>query len=475
MSLLEVEGLGISFGKVRAVSDVSFTVAPGETLGLVGASGSGKSVTALALMGLVKPAAGTIVGQGRRAIVFQNARRALNPTRTIGRQLADVLRTTVGVGELLTRVGLAPGRAGAYPFELSGGMCQRVMIALALATNPDLLIADEPTTGLDTTVQATILDLMADLARERGMATILITHDLALAAERCDRIAVLEGGRLVRIVAPAEIRTEPIAVPAAPLPGPPLVTVQGLAKSYPPLRAVDGVDFTIGRAEAVGLVGESGCGKSTLAAALARLIDPTVGRIEFAGQDIAAVPAWRAAKAPWRARLQMVVQDAADSLDPRATAAEAVAAPLRRLSGLSGAGLRARVAELFDQVHLPADLHDRLPHQLSGGQAARVGIARALGPRPNLLILDEPTASLDAALQAAMLRLLDNLRRDLGLAYLLISHDLDVVRHLCTRVMVMQAGRIVEAGPVAEVFARPRHPHTAALIAAMPQGRPRLR
>ncbi|MBN9526916.1 MAG: ABC transporter ATP-binding protein [Alphaproteobacteria bacterium] len=471
MTLAEVSGLGVSFGRIRAVDDVSFTVAAGEMLGLVGASGSGKSVTALALMGLVKPDRGTITGQGRRAIVFQNARRALNPTRTIGRQLADVLGSPVRVGDMLRRVGLSPDRADAYPFELSGGMCQRVMIALALATDPALLIADEPTTGLDTTVQATILDLIADLARERGMGTILITHDLALAAQRCDRIALLEGGRLVRIVLPGDLPPRPVASPQAAAPGSTLLRVDGLAKHYGKLRAVDGVDLVVREGEALGLVGESGCGKSTLAAMLARLIDPTAGRIEFAGEDIAAVPARRAAAAAWRGRLQMVVQDAGDSLDPRLTAAEAVAAPLRRLCRLSGAALHARVAELFDRVHLPRALHDRLPYQLSGGQQARVGIARALAPGPGFVILDEPTAALDAALQDAIMRLLDDLRRDLGVAYLLISHDLDVIRQLCGRVMVMQAGRIVEAGPVAEVFARPAHPHTAGLIAAIPQGR----
>ncbi|MGQ3030388.1 MAG: ABC transporter ATP-binding protein, partial [Ferrovibrionaceae bacterium] len=384
MTLAEVSGLGVSFGRVRAVDDVSFTVAAGETLGLVGASGSGKSVTALALMGLVKPDRGTITGQGRRAIVFQNARRALNPTRTIGRQLADVLGSPVRVGDMLRRVGLSPDRADAYPFELSGGMCQRVMIALALATDPALLIAD--------------------LARERGMGTILITHDLALAAQRCDRIALLEGGRLVRIVLPGDLPPRPVASPQAAAPGSTLLRVDGLAKHYGKLRAVDGVDLVVREAEALGLVGESGCGKSTLATMLARLIDPTAGRIEFAGEDIAAVPARRAAAAAWRGRLQMVVQDAGDSLDPRLTAAEAVAAPLRRLCRLSGAALHARVAELFDRVHLPRALHDRLPHQLSGGQQARVGIARALAPGPGLVILDEPTAALGAALLDAILR-----------------------------------------------------------------------
>ena len=505
MNLLDVAGLAVRFGPVDAVADVTFTLARGETLGLVGASGSGKSVTALAIMGLVVPAAGTVTLQGRPAMVFQNARRALNPTRSVGRQIADVLRRHQGLDrgaaraaaiDLLARVGLADParRAAAFPFELSGGMCQRVMIALALATRPALLIADEPTTGLDTTVQATILDLMAALARERGAGTILITHDLALAAERCDRIAVMDRGRIVEVATPAALFADAQATatrallaglpragmmpPRAPA-GPPLMVAQGIAKLYPVARrwfarpsflhAVDGVDLTLGQGGATGLVGESGCGKSTLAAVLARLIDPTAGRIDFAGHDIAAVPARRAPRAPWRPRLQMVVQDAVDSLDPRLTVAQAVAAPLRRLTGLSGREVQARVAEILDRVQLSPELHGRLPHQLSGGQQARVGIARALAPRPGLVILDEPTASLDAALQAAVLGLLDDLRRDLGLGYLLISHDLDVVRRLCDRVMVMYLGRIVEAGPTADIFARPRHPYTAGLIAAMPQ------
>ncbi|GGB28246.1 ABC transporter ATP-binding protein [Tistrella bauzanensis] len=257
---------------------------------------------------------------------------------------------------------------------------------------------------------------------------------------------------------------------------PPLLAVTGLVKTFsaggrPPqrLHAVDGVDFTLARGQALGLVGESGCGKSTLAAMLARLTDPDRGRILFDGVDLTAVPARRAAHAPWRRRIQMVFQDAGDSLDPRLTAIEAVARPLARLNGLKGAALTRAAAEALDRVYLPASLFGRLPHQLSGGQLARVGLARAIAPGPELLILDEPTSALDVSIQAVILRLIDDLRRELGLACLFVSHDLNVVRMMCGQVLVMYLGRVVEQGPADAVFDHPAHPYTAGLAAAIPR------
>ena len=408
-------------------------------------------------------------------MVFQNPRAALNPIRKVGDQIEDVLRqhvqqaTTNDRGEkaieALEAVKIARPRERyhAYPFELSGGMCQRVVIALALACRPQLLIADEPTTGLDVTTQKTVMDLIVELTRQRGKSTILITHDRGHAATYCDRVAVMEKGHVVESAPSRDIFTAPshaytrklmratprpgaslrdllpeddaTAAPAVPVApngkaGAPLLVVEKLVKEYPRkgmtggfkhifqrkpapepemFRAVDGISFAVNRGESVGLVGESGCGKSTTSTMVMRLIDKTDGVIMFDGEDIGAIPAKKFAKLPMRKRIQMVFQDPTDSLNPRFTAARAIADPILRLGEVKGGdAVRARCEALARQVGLPVELLDRFPHQLSGGQKARVGIARAIALNPDLVILDEPTAALDVSVQAVVL----NLRRN---------------------------------------------------------------
>jgi peptide/nickel transport system ATP-binding protein len=450
-------------------------------------------------------------------MIFQNPRAALNPIRKVGRQIEDVLLqhvqatpadATAKAVDMLRRVRInnPEERYHAYPFELSGGMCQRIVIALALACQPQLLIADEPTTGLDVTTQKAVMDLVVELTRERGMSTILITHDLGLAAAYCDRVVVMEKGRVVETAESATIFRAPAhpytrklmrATPrigvslrglldGAPAEGPPiavsdeaLLTVTSLAKEYPrktvrtgesPMfRAVDGISFDVKRGESVGLVGESGCGKSTTSAMVMRLIDHTDGTILFAGQDIGAIPARRFARLPLRKRIQMVFQDPTDSLNPRYTAARAIADPILRLGDVKGRdAVRRRCEELARQVGLPLELLDRFPHQLSGGQKARVGIARAIALNPELVILDEPTAALDVSVQAVVLNLLQDLKASLGMSYLFVSHDLNVVRLLCDRVIVMQGGRIVEQGSATSVLGNPQEAYTRELLAAIP-------
>ena len=414
-------------------------------------------------------------------------------------------------------------RYHAYPFELSGGMCQRVVIALALACRPQLLIADEPTTGLDVTTQKAVMDLVVELTRERGMSTILITHDLGLAAAYCDRVMVMEKGHVVEdaksgiifkirpyIYTRKLMRATPrpgaslrdllpeddLAEANKPAPTPKqragtdaLRVVEKLLKEYPrkglpaswarifgrkpPLetetfRAVDGISFSIARGESVGLVGEFGCGKSTTSMMMMRLLDKTSGMITFAGDDIGEIPARNFATLPFRKRIQMVFQDPTDSLNPRFTAARAIADPLLRLGGIAHGEVRARCEELAVQVGLPLNLLDRFPHQLSGGQKARVGIARAIALKPDLVILDEPTAALDVSVQAVVLNLLHDLKDCSGLSYLFVSHDLYVVRLLCDRVIVMQAGKIVEQGPTERVMVAPQASYTRDLLAAIP-------
>jgi peptide/nickel transport system ATP-binding protein len=562
--LLTVKDLTVEFatrrGKVQAVQQVNVTVAKRETLGIVGESGSGKSVTSYAVMRILdragRIAGGSIVFgsidvgmasesevrdlRGREiSMVFQNPRAALNPIRKVGKQIEDILLQHIQAApsdvraraiDMLRRVRIAnpEERYHAYPFELSGGMCQRVVIALALACRPQLLVADEPTTGLDVTTQKAVMELVVDLTRERGMSTILITHDLGLAAAYCDRVVVMEKGRVVETAPSRQIFATPQhpytrkLMKATPrlgiglrdllpeeeqrnslLPGPssssprlrgageasaPLLIVENLVKEYPrnamthslarlfgrkdeerPFRAVGGISFTVGRGESVGLVGESGCGKSTTSMMVMRLIDKTSGTIEFGGEDVGAIPAKAFATLPARKRIQMVFQDPTDSLNPRFTAARAIADPLIRLGNVKdAAALRARCEDLATQVGLPIELLDRFPHQLSGGQKARVGIARAIALRPELVVLDEPTAALDVSVQAVVLNLLQDLKASLGMSYLFVSHDLNVVRLLCDRVIVMRAGEIVEQGSSDEVLGAPQTDYTRELLAAIP-------
>ena len=554
--LLEVHELTVEFatrnGIVRAVEHVDLTLPKGSTLGIVGESGSGKSVTSYAVLRILDRAGRIARGsirfsgidlvhasetdmqdiRGREiSMIFQNPRAALNPIRSVGRQIEDVLlrhgQTTPAHARAaaiealrLVRIARPEERYGAYPFQLSGGMCQRIVIAIALACQPQLLIADEPTTGLDVTTQKAVMDLIAELTRERRMSTILITHDLGLAAAYCDHIMVMEKGRVVETATAHEVFSAPAhaytqrLMRATPRPGisvrdllpepgvapaprpepamlgvPPLLEVSALVKEYSaagsgaawlarlrgaappekPFSAVDGISFSLRAGENVGLVGESGCGKSTTSSMVMRLLDPTSGSIRLNGRDIGAVPAAAFAADPDRAKLQMVFQDATDSLNPRFTAFRSIVDPLYRLGNVPhGEAARTKVEELADMVGLPRPLLDRFPHQLSGGQKARVGIARAIALRPHMLILDEPTAALDVSVQAIVLNLLVELRASLGMSYLFVSHDLNVVRLLCDRVIVMRAGAIVEQGPTERVMTQPEQAYTRELLAALP-------
>ena len=565
--LLAIDDLHVTFstrrGLVEAVRGVSFAVAAGETLGVVGESGSGKSVTAFAVTRLLDASGRVSQGsirfggeditsasskQLRRlhgaaiSMIFQNPRGALNPIRTVGQQIADAIgaheRISAGEGraralDLLKAVLIRDPekRLDAYPHELSGGMCQRVMIAMAIACAPKLLIADEPTTGLDVTTQKTVMDLLARITAERGMAMILITHDLGLASRYCQRVCVMEQGKVVeeaqpltlfsapqhpytkRLVAASPTATSTIAdlapenlsphpeeaAPAAvskddperagasfetkpaaspqdegsgkrPAPGTPLLLeVQNLVKRYDRgVVAVNDVSFSIRAGESLGLVGESGSGKSTISRLVCRLIDASEGEILFDGQAIGTLPVRDFHRSALRKDIQIVFQDPTDSLNPRFNAFDCIAHPLRRLLGMKdGAALTARVNECAERAGLPSGLLERFPHQLSGGQKARVGIARAIACRPRLLILDEPTAALDVSVQAVILQLLDRLRREDDLALLFVSHDLNVVRMMCERTVVMQNGRIVEQGESLALFSAPQTDYARTLLEAV--------
>ncbi|MCP5367983.1 MAG: ABC transporter ATP-binding protein [Hyphomicrobiales bacterium] len=563
--LLSVDALSVQFrtreGTVTALQDVSLRVGKGEVLGIVGESGSGKSVTAYTVIGLLGEAGRAVNGaatydglaltgaaekdlrdlRGREiSMIFQNPRAALNPIRPVGRQIEDVLLRHAQASRMnvrdkalamLEKVRIVDPelRYGSYPFELSGGMCQRVMIAMALACDPRLLIADEPTTGLDVTTQKATMDLIRDLTRERHMSVVLITHDLGMAAAYCDRIVVMQKGRVVESASVRDLFVNPThpytkkliaaspgphseladltAVPdelegaappaapvAPPIPAPAgddLLEVIDLVKEFPRqdapgrwpwqkrdpekavFRAVDHVSFSLKRGESLGLVGESGCGKSTTSSIITRLLDPTAGDVIFAGENVTSFSAAAFARLPQRRKIQMVFQDPHDSLNPRFTARDCIAEPLRRLLGMSGGReIGARIDELADRVGLPRDLLTRFPHQLSGGQKARVGIARAIAVDPLMLVLDEPTSALDVSVQAVVLQLLDRLKREMGMSYIFVSHDLNVVRLLCERVIVMNRGRIVETGTADEVLNNPREAYTRTLVQAIPHFEP---
>ncbi|GAB7185508.1 ABC transporter ATP-binding protein [Kitasatospora sp. Ki12] len=519
--VLRVSGLTVRFGGTTAVDGVDFELAAGDTLGIVGESGSGKSTTALALLRMLPPGgritAGSVelAGQdlaalpeealralrGRRiAMIFQDPMSSLNPVLTIGTQLDEALRAHGGslrkaerqvrAAELLDLVGIpdAAGRLRDHPHQFSGGQRQRIMIALALAHDAEVLVADEPTTALDPTVQQQILRLLTRINRETGTALVVISHDLGVIAQTCRRLLVMRHGRVVEHGVTAELTAEPrhpytrellAAVPrleepsraaANSTPGAePLLTVRGLSKTYGSRRravtALHEVDLDLYPGETLGLVGESGSGKSTLARALVGAHAPSAGSIRFRGEEQAR-PARHGA--PHR-EIQLVFQDPYSSLNPRMTAGQIIAEPLIAHGLGDRARREARVAELLTQVGLDPATADRHPRAFSGGQRQRIGIARALAPEPSVLICDEPVSALDVSVQAQVIDLLARLQRELGLAVLFIAHDLAVVRRVSHRIAVMHRGRIVETGPADRVVTAPEHPYTAELLAAVPR------
>ena len=525
--VLRIEDLSVEYdagdrssggGCVIGVDRFSLAVGRDEMMGLAGPSGCGKTTVAAAIMRLLGPAAritsGRVLVGGRDvltleagelrrlrwreiAIVPQAAMNALNPVMTIGEQIADVLTTHDGLrrrtareraAELLESVGIPPGRLRAYPHQLSGGQRQRVVIAMALALRPRLLVLDEPTTALDVVVQREIMELVLDLKARLSFSVLLITHDLFLMAGVCDRIGVMEAGRLVEegparriLTSPAHPATQALVSGLPPRPGrrtktsaEPILEVEGLRKDFPAggllsrrtIRALDGVDLTLHRGEILALVGRTGSGKSTLARVIARLEAPASGRLLLEGRDVLAEEPRRASRS-YRRRVQMVFQDPFASLNPAHTVGHALGRALTvHRSAFDRADIAAEAAELLDAVGLEPELLGARPHELSGGQRQRVAIARALACEPEVLVADEPTSMLDAPLCAGILDLLLRLRRERDLSILYITHDLASARYLADTTAVLQAGRLVETGPTAELMKHPAHPCTRLLMSA---------
>jgi microcin C transport system ATP-binding protein len=523
-ALLAIEDLHVGFRsgdrEVPAVRGISFALEKGRTLALVGESGSGKSVTAASILRLLPPSAtvsGRIGFKGedlamaseatlRRvrgaeiSMVFQEPMSSLNPLHTIEHQVSEVLTTHRGLGrtaarkrtlELLHEVGLtdAEGRLDAFPHQLSGGQRQRVMIAMALANEPDLLIADEPTTALDVTVQAQILALLKSLQARLGMAMLFITHDLGIVRHMADDICVMTNGEIVERGSTEQVFTHPAhdytrkllaaepkgAPPLADPEAPALVEAENLKVWFPikrgllrhvvgHVKAVDDVTLTVRAGQTLGVVGESGSGKTTLGRALLRLVGST-GRIGFVGADIQN-RSWRQMR-PLRRDMQIVFQDPFGALSPRMTVGDIVGEGLRvHLPTLSEAARHEKAAAALGEVGIEASALMRYPHEFSGGQRQRIAIARAMVLEPRFVVLDEPTSALDMSVQAQVVDLLRELQRRHGLTYLFISHDLRVVRALANEVAVMKDGRIVEHGPASEIFAHPREEYTRTLLAA---------
>lgn len=530
--VLAVDGLTVSVrsetGLKPLVRDISFSLYKGETLAIAGESGSGKSITSLAIMGLLPPPAVRVTGgairltgedltqmaegqlrdiRGNRvAMIFQEPMTSLNPVLTIGTQIAEAIRAHTPISraeariralEALSavRISQPEQRLDQHPHELSGGMRQRVMIAMALALEPEVLIADEPTTALDVTVQREVLDLLRDLQAEHGTAILLITHDMGVVAEMADRVIVMKDGCLEEVnevkalfAAPGRPYTQQLldAVPRMgdgsntpvrlPTKDKPVLRLDNLSVRFDlhgglfgrvthRVHAVEKVTFDIARAETFALVGESGCGKSTIAKAIVGLV-PHTGRIEVKGTHLEALD--RAGKVALCRNVQMVFQDPMAALDPRMRIGDLIAEPLI-IHGIGSSETRTEtVSDLLQRVGLPADAASRYPHQFSGGQRQRICIARALALQPDLIIADESVSALDVSVQAQVLDLLQELKQDLGLAYLFISHDMAVVENVADRVGVMYLGQIVEMGSCRQVFGNPQHPYTRRLIDAVP-------
>ena len=531
--VLEVENLSISYhdgvAHRRVVHDVSFRIEPGEVVALVGESGSGKTTTAQSIIGLLH-ANGRIDGgsiklngtdisrwsdrqldavRGAKiSLVPQDPASSLNPVKTIGAQVGEILRihgaasgrdVDAQVISLLERVGLSEPalRARQYPHELSGGMRQRVLIAIAVALKPQLIIADEPTSALDVTVQKRILDLIDELRAEYGTSVLLVTHDLGVAADRADRLVVLQGGRVQEVGAtkgvlaaprsaytrqliadapsfsavarraPATAREKPASLDDD------VVIVEGLVQDFvrpdgdgKSFRAVDGLSFRVRRGTTHAIVGESGSGKTTTIRAIVGFQKPTAGRIEIDGTDLSSLRGETLRQ--FRRKIQLVYQNPYGSLDPRQTVFDIVAEPLLNFGKLARPAREEKVRAILSRVGLPEAALGRRPHALSGGQRQRVAIARALVLDPDVVVLDEAVSALDVTVQARILDLLDELQRDLGLTYLFVSHDLAVVRQISDTVSVLKDGRLVDGGPVEDVFERPGSDYTRELINAIP-------